>query len=144
VHDEDIGAIVISMAIGFAVGSLLRGGDGERFERQLQCKNIADDYVKRNSDEVKQASLSRVEFSKAQNSCIASFITSREFDGENTFSVENLSNGETLYYGYCFMNSPSGTTDSCMDRAIQLRERRDALFDRVLAGESRKNSSPLE
>ncbi len=107
--------------------------DSQIFQERLQCKALADAYVKENTSDwegVVSLIPGKVDYSPARNSCVAGIETVKvnksTLSAITTDSVQDLFSGETLFSGRCiddcgappgFPGFP-GSLDSYIDRAF--------------------------
>jgi hypothetical protein len=109
------------------------------FERRLRCKGLAQSYEKDNSNEYNSVYVSRVDFSMAHNSCVASMeeintAVSRQNRYYN-FEVVDLLSGQMLFRQTCRSGSDAeGQSDFCAlnGKDSSLVKARDAFLEREL------------
>ena len=114
----------------------------ELFQHRLRCKNIADDYIRANSDESSTLFLERVDFSLSRQSCIAAFtrLTTGKrkvqrcncFVEVHDYETVDLLSGETLYGGECLENDPESSLFCGNGRDMRLSEERGKALDSAL------------
>lgn len=101
------------------------------FQQKLRCKQLAESYVKSNSDGTTTVYLERSGFSTHRNSCVAA--TSRIFMSDSwDYEVVDVITGDTLYSGNCFRNKTSDSLWCGNGRDVQLLEERNKAFDEVV------------
>lgn len=132
--------ITVVFVLGLLVGAVFVEGiqiirDHNRreiFEQRLKCKNLAEDYVKANSDNYTSVFLDRADFSTSRNSCIAS---TNEYSGSaqfTTYQVVDVVTGELLSTDFCDNHDSQSTSFCGNGRNMKLRRERDEAFDKVV------------
>jgi len=109
----------------------------ELFQRRVRCKSLADDFVKKSSDESTNLLLERVEYSPARHSCIGAFTRVHGRRGTlYSFEAIDILTGETLYSGECTRENDANSRFSCGNgRDVQLIEKRDETLESALSKE---------
>jgi hypothetical protein len=104
------------------------------FQRRLQCKHLADDYVTRNSDDHTSLLLDRVDFSPTRHSCIVALSRTSSGHGITLYSYDTVDilTAETLFSGECDENEPNSRIFCGNGRDIQLMEKRDKTLEAAL------------
>lgn len=98
------------------------------FEQRLRCKELAETYAKKNSDEYTDVILDRNDFSKSRNSCIAS-VDSVGGDRFWKFEVVDVVTGELLSTDFCDDKDSQSSTFCGNGRDVKLRSQRDRVLD---------------
>src|SRR6266496_296725 len=106
----------------------------EAFQRRLQCKHLADDYVQKNSDESTSVFLDRVEFSPARHSCIAAVTRAKSGNRITLYEYEavDILTAETLFSGECNENDANSRIFCGNGRDVQLMDKRDKALEAAL------------
>jgi len=110
----------------------------EVFQQRLQCKHLADDYVRKNSDDNSTLFLERVDFSLSRRSCVAAFTrwTTAKRGEIHDYETIDIVSGETLFTAGCIENDPKATNFCGNGRDMQLsQERKKALEDALAKSE---------
>lgn len=127
--------IIIGMLIG-AGGSegfhiLLGSRRQNAFQQKLRCKELAESYVRSNSNDMSTVYLERSGFSTHRNSCVAAI--SKVFISDSwDYEVVDVISGDTLYSGNCFRNRTSDSLWCGNGRDVQLSGERDKAFNEVV------------
>ena len=100
------------------------------FEQRIRCKQLAEDYVKKNSDDYTTVFLDRTDFSVRRNSCVAATSTARR--GLWNYDVIDVATGDNLYGDYCQDDHPTSKTWCGNGRNISLGDKRDKAFDEAV------------
>lgn len=103
----------------------------ESFQRLLQCKHLADDYVTKNTDDHTSLLLDRVDFSPARHSCIVALSRTSSGHGITLFGYETVDilSAETLFSGECNENDPNSRIFCGNGRDLQLMVKRDKTLE---------------
>jgi hypothetical protein len=106
----------------------------ETFQRRLQCKHLADDYVTKNSDDHTSLLLDRVDFSPSRHSCIVALSRTSSGHGITLYGYETVDilSAETLFSGECNENDPNSRIFCGNGRDMQLMEKRDKTLEAAL------------
>ena len=89
------------------------------FEQKLRCKQLAESYVRSNSNDMSTVYLERSGFSIHRNSCVAA--TSKVFMSDSwDYEVVDVISGDTLHSGNCFSNKTSDSLWCGNGRNMQL------------------------
>jgi hypothetical protein len=110
----------------------------ETFQQRLQCKSLADDYAKKNSENNSTLFLERVDFSPSRRSCVAAFTrwTTGKRGELHDYETIDIVSGETLFSAVCIENDPKATTFCGNGRDLRLdQERKKALEDALAKSE---------
>jgi hypothetical protein len=131
--------VVLLLIIGVVIGA--GGSEGFRilrdthrqntFQRKLRCKQLAESYVRSNSDDMTAVSFERSGFSTHLNSCVAATTKTFMVDSRD-YEVIDVISGDTLYSGNCFSNTTSGSNWCGNGRNLQLLGERDKIFDETV------------
>jgi len=127
-----IAGIVLGAAATEGFNLYRRSNDSQSFQQRVRCKAVADAYVKENTDindnsvTGRSATLDKVDYSPARNSCVAEVETATYFKGGAlaSESVQDLLSGETLFSLPC--------NKGCVD-VVQKKIWIDPAFDYVLS-----------
>jgi hypothetical protein len=127
-------AFVLGVLVGTGSAvAFFAARDGKRqevFREKLRCKEVADSYVKSNSEEGVLVTTDRVEYSAARNSCLASIdeIHGRTGGSSEYYRAVDLMSGEVLYAGFCNNNTASGGSYCGNGKNVTLERSRDDAF----------------
>jgi hypothetical protein len=111
-----------------------RDGD-EVFQQRVRCKSLADDFVKKSSDDSTTLFLERVEFSSARHSCIGAFMRVLAGKRGTVYSYEaiDILTGEALYSGTCVGNDANSRIFCGNGRDMELTGERNKTFADALS-----------
>jgi hypothetical protein len=106
----------------------------ERFEMNLRCKRLADEFVSKASNDYRQVMLNEVHFSAARNACIASVDEASHVPSTATmwrYTVVDVASGETIFDGIC--NDDKESAMYCGDgRNMEIIRKRNGSFEETV------------
>ncbi len=130
---------VLALLVGILIGAgstevvhaIRRRHQGPSFESRVRCRDLAEAYSKRESNELTTIFLHRSDFSRARESCVAAISS---VDGPFwNYEVVDVLTGEALFSDQC---SEKGTKSDRMwcgnGRNVELRQEADRAFDKVV------------
>jgi hypothetical protein len=102
------------------------------FEERLRCKELADAYLKAETEEDSYTTLDRVDFSPSRNSCIVATrqLTYRHWS--ERFDVVDVISGEALFHGRCNGDDPASKSYCGNGGNVSLRNQRDKSFEKAV------------
>ncbi len=130
---------ILAFSIGIAVGAgstevthvIRERHQGAPFERRLRCRNLAEAYAKKKSNELTTIFLHRSDFSRSRNSCVAA-ISSASGSLWN-YEVVDILTGETLFSDQCFEKGTESDPAWCGNgRDIKLQRETDRAFEKIV------------
>lgn len=145
--------IWIAVALTFLIGLALGGGTvqiyhvvranaaKEAFNQKVRCKELAEGYIRQQSNESTSVSLQDVDYSATADSCVGYFHVWEDVGNRNKYNrrewqVVDLLTGKTLYDNECREETNcGGGTD------IKSDEEAEAAFDEAVTGKKAKPSS---
>jgi len=102
----------------------------ERFEMNLRCKQLADDFVKRGTSDYHDVMLNEVRFSSSRNQCVASIdevSRTPPLSDEWRYIVVDVLSGEILFSDIC-SEGKSAPLYCGAGRNIDITSKRDTAF----------------
>jgi hypothetical protein len=132
----------MAVLIGIVVGAGITEGfhrvadrrSRERFEMNLRCKQLADEFVSKNSTDYTQVMLNEVHFSVTRNICVASFDEASHLPFSGTmwrYRVVDATSGEALFSDMCSDDKQSHIY--CGNgRNMEIRRKRDDALKAAL------------
>jgi hypothetical protein len=127
--------LCLGVALDEARHMALNRNNVEVFQQRLRCKSVADDYVKKNSDDNSTLFLERVGFSPSRRSCVAAFTrwTTAKRGEIHDYETIDILSGETLFSDGCIENDPESTTFCGNGRDMQLWKERENVLETALS-----------
>ncbi len=134
-------ASTLSLVAGIALGAMGASGyfrlrenrTTELFARRIRCTELGAEYVKRESDEeTTTVSISRVEYVKPSNSCVANVEVFDHMGMKPVYrnwKVVDLISGEALYSDTCFE-----ARGECAQGSLTYGQRADLAFRQAVDG----------
>jgi hypothetical protein len=131
-----VGAVAGALAVGIYNHLSARNAQ-ETFEQHLRCRQLADEYVRKESDDTDTVFLRAVDYSRDSASCIASFETWEHISNTYTvlrWQVVNLLTADEIYGASCHEQTDCGDGNN-----IRIATSAQSAFDDAIRG--RKNKS---